>query len=261
MNRLETIIKNLENNENIDAGFLTGSYGIGQKSNYSDIDLVIIFKENDKNIKSIYTWIDDTFADIFFFDQSDLERIEKSEKVSANDMDAIFIAWLEKASILFDKSGLTTKLKSDLKSNQNVIAIPQEEKKEWWQKINYNFIANKRYFESGNPLYSEALEIRLLYSVTELINGYFEFRDIPWRGEKYATSYLKDNDTDFYKTFFEYLNASDLSKRFELYSNLVALTLTPDFPLWTKEDVVTQTKGGSLDVNADLADYWKDLIQ
>ncbi|MEX0909968.1 MAG: NUDIX domain-containing protein [Candidatus Paceibacterota bacterium] len=259
MNQLETIIKNLENNENVDAVFLTGSYGIDQKNNYSDIDLVIIFKKNDKNIKSLYTWIDDAFADVFFFDQADLERIEKSEKLLANNMDAIFTAWLEKSSILFDKSGTTTKLKSNLKSKQNLVAIPQDEKGEWWQKINYNFIANKRYFESDNSLYLEALEMRLLYSVIELINGYFEFRDIPWRGEKQAILYLKEKDETFYKIFVEYSNASDISKRFKLYSKLVTLTLTADFPFWTKENIIVQTKDGLLDINEGLADYWKNI--
>lgn len=260
MTQLETIEKNLQNNENVDSVFLTGSYGVGQKNDYSDIDLVIVLKENEKKIKSLYTWIDEKFADVFFFDHADLKRIKNSKELSANDMDAIFISWIEKASILFDKTGRVTKLKSDLKNNKNSINIPKNEKEQWWQKINYNFIANKRYFESNDPTYLEALDVRLLYSAIELITGYFGFRDIPWRGEKQAIVYLKDNDINFYKKFVEYSNSSNISDRFNLYSELVSLTLTSDFPLWTKEDIVSQFKDGSLDINSDLTNYWKKLI-
>lgn len=259
MNQLETIVKNLKNNDNIDSVFLTGSYATGQKTAHSDIDLIVVFNDNSKNIKALYTWIDDVFADVFFFDTLDIKRIEDAREFFANDMDAIFISWLGKSTILFDKTGQVTNLKSKFESKQDLVIIPQDEKKQRWQKINYNFIANQRYFESGISLYLEALEIRLLYSVAELINGYFEFRDIPWRGEKQAIQYFKDNDEVFYKKFLEYSNTGDINKRFKLYAELVSITTTEAFPIWAKEDIIVQTKDGSIDVNSELASYWKSI--
>ena len=67
MSIFNTIIEKLKTKDEVDAVFVTGSYGIAQEKSYSDIDLVIILRKNTNKLKSVYTWIDGVFADIFFF--------------------------------------------------------------------------------------------------------------------------------------------------------------------------------------------------
>jgi hypothetical protein len=117
-----------------------------------------------------------------------------------------------------------------------------KEKQTLWQKINYNFIANKRYFESQDWLYHQALELRLLYSVIEIVCGYFAFRDILWEGEKNAIQRLKNNFPDFYKLLEEYLKVSLLKDRFNLYSQMVDLVFTDDFKKWSPKDQIVIIK-------------------
>ena len=71
--KLSQIIKKLGKHQDVDGVFVTGSQGDDYKP-YSDIDLVIILNDNHHKISSLYTWIDEKFADIFFFDQPDLEE-------------------------------------------------------------------------------------------------------------------------------------------------------------------------------------------
>lgn len=251
---LSQIINNLGKHQDVDGVFVTGSQGDNHKP-YSDIDLVIILNKNHNEISSIYTWIDGKFADIFFFDHSDLDRMIAKDDIEANSMDAIFIDWLKKATIYFDKTGILNKIKSRLSIKK--LSIPISEKQQFCQKMNYNLVANTRYFQSNDPLYHEALEMRLLYSVSELLCGYFEFRDIPWRGEKTAIKYFRENDRDFYDKFISYTKASNLDDRFKVYQALVKSTFTDEYKEWAVGDILPQSKNNK-DIES-MTKYWSGL--
>ena len=228
MTELDKIIEKLKSNDDVDAVFLTGSHGTQEAKAYSDIDLVIILKENKNNLYSLYRWIDGVFADIFFFDLIDLKRIRDCAGKYENPMDGAFMSWLKKADIKFDKSGSLSALKNKASGNEE-FPVPTKDKDSFWQKINYNLVANKRYFESNDPLYLEALELRLLYSVIEAICGYVAFRDIPWRGEKEAVKYLKNNHPDFYNIFKSYSISNNLADKFRFYEQMVDLVFTDKY--------------------------------
>lgn len=256
MPELQNIIENLKKKEQVDAVFLTGSRGVTKKS-YSDIDLIIILKENTVRIESVYTWINDTFADIFFFDHNDLKEIENAPWLPTNKMIGNLFSWLKDGDIEFDKSGELTKLQSKTKE----LKIDRADKENYWWNINYNFETNTRYFKSKDPLYHEALELRLLYSVSQLISGYFAFRDIPWRGEKNAIKYLKEKDMTFYEYFVRYSKSSVLKDKFEYYEQMVKYVFVSEYSLWSREKTYAKLK----DLNAgkdepELVKYWKNLI-
>jgi len=251
---LSQIINNLGKHQDVDGVFVTGSQGDEHKP-YSDIDLVIILNKNDNKISSLYTWIGDKFADVFFFDLSDLENLFIKNDIEANSMSAIFIDWLLKATVYFDKSGILGKLKNN--SATKKFSIPVSEKQQFCQKINYNLVANTRYFQSNDPLYHVALEIRLLYSVSEILCAYFEFRNIPWRGEKTAIKYFRENDRDFYDKFISYTKASNLDDRFKVYQALVKSTFTDEYKEWVVGDILPQSKNNK-DIES-MTKYWSDL--
>ena len=182
---IAVIIEKLRRNRNVDAVFITGSAGIGKATKHSDIDLVIIIKKNPARIYALYTWIQGIFADIFFFTHADLQEIAGKKNTEANEINAIFVSWLEKADIKFDKSGKLTALRKKIVTREHKKAygnVGLEGRFSSWQKANYNFVQNMRYFGSSDPVYHEALELRLLYSTIELVTTYFSLRNIPWRG-------------------------------------------------------------------------------
>lgn len=257
---LNNIIEKLKSHLEVDSVFITGSQ-VTESKPYSDIDLVIILNRNINQIKSIYTWIDDKFADIFFFDLEDLERIENLKEISDNSMDAIFINWLLKGQIQFDKTNQLTELKEKSDALKNTAKIPESEKSQYWQKINYNFVANKRYFESNDPIYHEALELRLLYTIPELICGYFQFRDISWQGEKQALKYLKENDQEFYDLFISYTKAQNLNDRFENYSKMIEKVFVGVYKIWQKDQIIAETKDEKSESKNKAIEFWKELIE
>lgn len=255
---LQKIIETLRTKAAVDAVLLTGSSA--QKSlPHSDIDLVIILAENTVNIKALYTWLDGTFADIFFFEARDIDALLDSARVPANDtaLLASLYVWTKKGTIQFDKSGTLTKLQA-----KNLrLEVPAEQQADAWQGMNYNYEANTRYYNSGDPLYRAALELRLLYSISQLMTAYFMFRGLPWEGEKLALAYLLEHEPGLYQEFLQFVKSGDLDEKFAHYRAMVALAVTPDFPLWTRQEILPQPKGRSaMRQEAELTAFWKNLV-
>ncbi len=261
MQNLNIISDKLKANPDVDALLIVGSQGRNENKSYSDIDLVVILKNNALNIRSIFQWIDDKPSDIFIFDHSDLENIETSTELSTNKMDAVLLDWLDQGKIEFDKSNKITNIISKTPKIRSKLSIPESEAKSFQDKINSGYIINKRYFESNNPAYHETLELKLLQDITNVIVGYFEFRNIPWRGEKNAIKYLKNNDVDFYNIYTEYIKSTSISKKFSNYAMLVEKVFYGNFKLWNKDDIIPFSKN-LYDKNNEIKTitYWKNLI-
>ncbi len=265
MQSLETIIQKLEQKPEVDAVFLTGSIGNNTSTADSDIDLIIILKDNTQGIESIFTWIDGVFADIYFFDLENIKSIIESNTLSSESghmsdkMNHLLYVWLKKGEIRFDKSGELTKLKSMEKE-----LVPVSEQKKWnsWVNTNYNFEANTRYFNAKDSKYHEALEMRLLYSVIQVICTYFDFIGEQWRGEKLAITYLKEHDLDFYEMFIRYTKATNLGERFTEYSVMVhrVFELNPKYPLWKKDEIIPKSQRGGFEIDNNLLNIWNGLI-
>lgn len=266
MDSLQKIISNLEKNELVDACFLTGSLGNNQATKNSDIDLIIILKENNKSVESIFTWIDDTFADIYFFDLDNLKKIEEIPYVPSefsetkHKMVTLLYNWSKKANIQFDKSGTLTKI-IEL---QKEVKIINEKKYKSWLELNYNLEANTRYFNSNEPLYHEALEMRLLYSVIGVICAYFDFKNEQWQGEKNAVLYFKMNDLNFYNLFLNYSKSIDIENKFKYYLDMAVFVLSIDanYPKWKRNEVIAKPKDKQLIQNDnELVEFWNQLIK
>src|SRR3989338_1810815 len=186
----------------------------------SDIDLVIILDKNDEAIKSVYTKIGNYFSDIFFFDIDFINQLKDRQEVSGNNFDGMFLEWLAKGKIEYDPDNLLLILKNKISGTPPLQKVADSEKKDFWIKTNYNFIANSRYYNSSDELYHKALEFLLLYSVIELITAYFSFRAIPWRGEKVAVKYLEQNDQEFLGIFKKYSESNTLAEKMKYYEQL-----------------------------------------
>lgn len=261
MQTLEKLIENLKNQEEIDAILLVGSKASGEEKEYSDIDLAVIFKENREKLFSLFEYIDNRPADIFFYDLTQLQKLLNDKRIPANTMDGVLISWLDKGSVLFDKSGTLTSFKDKFSDLKKKLEVPEVEVCRWDSLINSAYVTNKRYFESNNPEYHEILEIKLLQDLYNIFMGYFEFRNIPWTGEKQMLRYLKENDTEFYNLYSASIKSSSLQERFSSYSDLVQKVFDGNYGIWDKNVVKPFIKGSlSPEERNHLVEYWKNLI-
>lgn len=259
---LNDLIQNLKSKEEIDAVFVTGSQGLGEQKSYSDIDLAVIFKENKEKLFSVFQFIDDKPADIFFYDSATLQKLISDEIIAANTMEGVLVSWLSKGDIVFDKSGALTSLKVRYSELEKKLEVPKIEVSKWESLINSGYIVNKRYFESGNQEYHELLEIKFLQDLYNIFMGYFEFRNIPWRGEKQMLRFMKEKDVEFYNLYTSCLKASSTKEKFEIYSELVKKVFYGGYGLWDKDVINPFIKGPlSSEEKSHLVEYWKNLIK
>lgn len=224
----------------------------------SDIDLVVVINKNPEEIKSIFTTIENRFSDIYFFDIDFLNQFKDKSEVFGNNFDGMFLEWLKNGKTEYDPENLLESLKSEIGKNSPTQKIADSEKTDFWIKTNYNFIANSRYYSSKEEIYHKALELRLLYSVIELITAYFSFRGIPWRGEKTAIKYLEQNDQDFLAIFQKYSGSNILAEKMKYYKQLFEKIFFGEYQKWKKNFIVPISKQNQY--NKELAVFWHDLI-
>lgn len=258
MKELDILVARLKEKKEVDAVFLTGSFGVSAESAASDMDLVIILTENRIRLKSVYQFIDNIFADIFFFDQKDLRRILAVKTLDGNSMDGILVSWLLTAKILFDKTGLTTQMKD--RAHQISLFVSEKERKDIIQKISYSYLQTTRYYNSGDALYRDALEIRLLHSVIELITGFFTLHGEPWRGEKHATAFMRREDAQFYSALLDYQTAAKLSSKVTAYEKMVERIKYTSPLLDYRQPVCISKEGDSQEAIKTLRAYWEQFI-
>ncbi len=254
---LKKLIEKLKLSQRVKGIFTTGTTAT-KLNPESDIDLVVILDKNTEDIKSVYTMVENHFSDIFFFDTKFLGQLKNKHEVFGNNFDGIFLDWFISGKIEYDPENILTAIKDKVDKSRPLQKIDNQEKREFWIKINYNFIANSRYNNAKDQLYHSALEVRLLYSLTEIINAYFSFRDIPWRGEKFAIQYFEKNDSNFLSIFQKYTTSSSLQEKMKYYEMLLELTFFGDYQKWEKDFIIPISKQDQLNVQ-QLKKFWESL--
>lgn len=255
---LKKLIDKLKTSPRVKGIFSTGTTATKMNPS-SDIDFVVVLDKNTENIKSVYTTIEGRFSDIFFFDIDFLNQLKDKSEVSGNNFDGMFLEWLKNGKIEYDPKNLLSGLKSKIEEAPPIQKIADSEKRDYWIKINYNFIVNSRYYNSDDELYQKALEFRLLYSVIELITAYFSFRSIPWRGEKAAIKYFERNDPSFLSVFQKYTASNDLDEKMKYYQNLFDKTFFDVYQKWRNDFVVTISNKNGYD--KELLSFWESLAK
>ncbi len=120
-------------------------------------------------------------------------------------------------------------------------------------KINYNLVNNARYFRSNDPLYHAALEIRLLYSISEALVGYFTLRHVYWKGEKNAILYLREHDPKYLGIFEMACRGESLKTKFNAYCKLAEESFTAEYPKWENDVAVS--------MDGYFGSFWNELLK
>ncbi len=257
---LEEVLTQLKAHPNTDSVLLMGSAATHTLGKHSDIDITVIVHELPENILGINTVIENKFAEIYLYSTKEVNALLEKKTIDPYMKEGWIIRWVRDGEIIIDKSGVLEKLQT--KSKEIKDSVSNTQMYTTWQKINYNYTQNMRYYQSGKDLYLQALDIRLLYSVMDLIVGYFLLRNIAWLGEKKAINWLQENDTSFLKNFQTYLRETDRTKKVELYKKLIQKTLEPARGLWKEKiNSIVLTEGFNIDEIEKGFRFWNELLE
>lgn len=220
-----------------------GSTGRSSFKPCSDYDLVIMLEDNTPSLFTASTWIDGQLGDLYFFHRTQIETLIGGKQVNAESVTGKLTEWVQTGTILFDREGLLEGLKSVAKV-QSLTMKAGDAAHRIWFGVNFNFAHNRRYFNSGDELYRQALEIRLLYCLMDLLTAYFTLRSLPWEGEKSAIAHLQKHDPDYGELFFRALRETQLENKFNFYTILVERTLSDFGGMWAKDEGSVLMKNG-----------------
>ena len=254
---LSEVFSQLEKHPDVEAVLMIGSGAGSELKPYSDFDVPIILRQNTGNIFATIAYIEGKVGEFYFFDKTKLLNTINAKEVDANSIEGKLIEWSRTAKIIFDKSGIVEKLSKKIGS----LSITDTVVYNNWHSVNYNYWQNKRYFLSQDPLYLQALEIRLLYSVPEILVAYFSLRGKPWRGEKKAVTYFKENDHEFSTLFDRYTKALTTDEKFRLYEDMASRALEPFGGLVGEEKVLVEANDQNDPESIKKAyEYWDSLL-
>jgi hypothetical protein len=262
---LAEVIARLARHDAVDGLLLIGSTGREQLNPASDYDLVLVLNRAPLPLRVALTYIDGRLADIIFVDAGELPALRDGPAAGGPVVwgEAALGRWLRGGTIVYDRTG-------ELAAAQAAaLARPPEEPAEGdlfsaWFSINYNLRQNLRMAASSDNTYLTALDLRLLYCLSDCWWHYFLLRGLPERGEKAQVRYLQAHDPEFLALFRQCLTEGDRDRRFALYQRLAGLTVAPAGGLWADDatSVLPETGGAwQADAPARGLQFWEELTR
>jgi len=265
---LDAVIAHLAARDVVEGLVQMGTTGTAALTRTSDYDLLLILALPAAPVRMVTTRIDGHFTEVYCTTVRTLARIAADP---ANWPDAsaegAIVRWLQTGRIVHDRAGRLARARAA------VVTLPpasptERDVRAAWATIGYNLAVIERYMASDDPIAQEAVDWRLLYSLSELATHYFTVRRLPWRGEKAALRSLAREDPDFLDRFRHCLAETDRRRKVEHFAELARRVLAPVGGPWRTGMVVAApgpgfgALAGSEPVGtaeAALA-FWQNLI-
>src|SRR4051812_30580488 len=125
------------------------------------------------------TTIDHRLSDLLFATVQEIETILASEQpFSGEEWTGRIMRWLQSGRILFDRASRLSRLKQKVTFGNWISPPPEMSAYQTWFGINYNYVQTRRMSRSPDPVYHLAVRMRLLYSLSDILGGYFTLRQL-----------------------------------------------------------------------------------
>ncbi|MDQ4075413.1 MAG: hypothetical protein M3220_04110 [Chloroflexota bacterium] len=261
---LDEIIARLSSNDAVEAILTLGSTREGPLQPHSDYDLLVVLTEMPVPLHVLLTTVDGRLTDVLFAHSSLItEVLGEGDEEASSAYEGTLVERLKTGRVVYDQGGRIRRAQERLAGREWLVK-PDERDIYYYavHGIHYNYQQNKRYFDYDTPLYRLALDIRLHYSLVQVLLGYFQVRRIPWQGEKKAIQYWQIRDPAYLALFQQYHATTDRRERFTIYTELAERTLAPVGGMWPKDVVNVLLDGDEWDLDdvAAAADFWHSLL-
>jgi len=250
----------------VDGMAAMGSAGEDRLNPASDYDLLIVLVDKPLPITGGVTYVEGRFADIIFTTSEDIARLTRTghNAIPQGSLEGTIVTWMETARIEFDKSGCLTCLQKRAREGLQLRPPSEGEKLSRLDKASYNLAHTKRMLASDDPVYHAAVDLRLLYQLSDLMVDYFLVRGLLWPGEKEAIRYWNLSDRGYLELFMKCLKEKDRARQVGYYEELAGMTMAPVGTLWktgatqfrlSPDSEMTQEKLESAEA------FWESLLK
>lgn len=263
---LDDVIARLSVRAEVEGLLTIGSTETGGMTPVSDYDLVIVLSEMPAPLHVGVTWIAGRLADLLFVRAEVVERIAvQGEPVTRDAWQGRMVRWLRDGAIRYDRAGTLARAAEMARAGDLLLPIGADEAYAAWFGAYYNLHHTRRLLRSSDPVHETTIDLRLLYSLSDLWTGYFLVRGLLWEGEKAAIRYLADHDPAYLALFRDCLAETGRARKVDLYTRLVHATMAPAGPPWAAGETAfafTFEAGAVPIENATRAAqrFWRDMV-
>ena len=182
----ESLVERLKENRNVDGLLFLGSTGQATLNAHSDRDLLIVLNERGLSITSGTVYCGGILIDLIMVTLQQVEELVRTElgTISLSDSRAIFFNWVPSGVIALDRSGSLKLLRDALKRSESSPKLTEGESVSRSNHAIYNLAQTQRMSDSPDPVYEQAVDLRMLYQLSDLMVDYFNLRGLPWRAKK-----------------------------------------------------------------------------
>lgn len=261
---LAELLARLDSQSAVAGVLLLGSTGGPALGPASDYDLLVLLAAPPP-VHLVTTRLEGRLAEIYFLPAAALRALldAPAPSVPAYGFEATLVGWLRTGRIVGDREGLLHTAQRRAHAERWVQPAPERAAYDAWYKINYNIQQNRRMLAAADPAYHVTVDIRMLYMLYDLWDGYFVARGLPSMGEKERVRYLGAHDPAFLAAFQRCLAEPDRTERSRAYAALARLALAPVGALWPDAATAVAPAEGAPATPAAIADalaWWADLL-
>jgi hypothetical protein len=259
---LDEVVAALARAEWIEAVAVIGS-GNGGLRPESDLDLLVVLADDAPRLGVGLTHVGGRLTDLVFARSTEIaalgEALRDGSRLQAEQ--SRLAASLAEGRVRHDRSGATTHV-AGLARERPRLPAPSTPADQYalWFSVNFNVLHTERMARSADPLYGDAIDLRFLYQLVDLLYGYFRLRGLEAHGEKEALRRLAIWDPAWLKLFQSCLHEPDRARRVALYRQLAQAALAPFGPLWSQESTALTLENATPETLADALGLWNGLF-
>ena len=264
---LDELIVRLRRREAIDGIMVIGSLARDQLTPASDYDLVIVASEMAALVDMGHTIVDGRHTDLRFLAVRELiDMIESDGPVNPHTPNGSTLLRMEDSRIEKDESGCLGRARQKVLNGVDLELLNDRQRYDRWWFMNMFLRIVGRLDRSDDPIYVQAAGMHVNGILDYLMIDYFNFRGLPWKGEKDAVRHWSSQDPGFLYLFMQCLKETDTSRRVALLKPLCALASKPFGPIWSDDQTAMHVRmngDSALDVaqsTETALDMWDALV-
>ena len=261
----DSLVERLKESPKVDGLLLLGSTGQPTLNAFSDRDLLIVLDESDLKITNGAVFCDDVLVDLVFVTRRQVEDLITAEpgSISLSDPRASFFNWVPSGTIVLDRCGRLESLRDALRRSGSSPKLIEGESVKRADRALYNLAHTQRMSGSPDSVYQQAIDLRMLYQLSDLMVDYFNLRGLPWRGEKEAIRYWQSFDAGYLDLLMRCYWERRRAERVRLYAELANATIEPVDFQWDADgpNFVLSPQKDMTRENLERAQrFWRSLL-
>ena len=261
----DSLIENLKTSPAVDGLMLIGSAAQDTLNAHSDRDLLVVLNHRPIQITNGTAFCDGVLVDLIIQTREEINNLVRAEpgSISLYDSAASFFRWALSGTIILDRSRCLERLRGRIARDEIGPTLSEGESLSRADKALYNLAQTRRMSNSPDSLYQRAVDLRMLYQLSDLMVDYFNMRGMAWAGEKEAIRYWQTSDPEYLDLFMACYWETDRKERVQLYKRLVQATIEPAGFSWDRDGPMLRLYPSSLMTRENLVEareFWKSLV-